>query len=88
MGIFARRNSMKVKEFMEKYKDYSIELVGRPLSQNAIPYTFLPRDKELDECEVVEYETKEKEFVQHCYNLESQTWRKENKKGYVRAYIK
>lgn len=79
---------MKVKEFLEKYKDYSIEMFGRPLDQKTIPYTFLPKDKKLEECEVIDFDVKEKKFVQHCYNLKNQTWRKENKKGYVRAYIK
>lgn len=78
---------MKVKEFLEKYKDYSIKLQGKPLDQKVIPYTFLPKDKPLNECEVVDYVIEEKEHEEHTFtNLKYKTT--EIKKGYIRVYVK
>lgn len=78
---------MKVKEFLKKYKDYSIKLQGKPLDQMIIPYTFLPKDKPLNKCEVVDYVIEEKEHEEHIFsNLKYKTT--EIKKGYIRVYVK
>lgn len=78
---------MKVKEFLKKYKDYSIELQGKPLDQMVIPYTFLPKNKPLNECEVVDYKIEEKEHKEHRFsNLKYKST--EIKKGYIRAYVR
>lgn len=80
---------MKVKEFLKKYKDYSIELQGRPLDQMVIPYTFLPKDKPLNECEVVDYMIEEKEHEEHRFSFSNLKHKStETKKGYIRAYVK
>ena len=79
---------MKVKDLYKKYNGYSFELFGRPLEQRTIPFTFLPKDKELKECEVVDYIVEEKEFEQHCFNMAGEYKRTEKMKGYVRAYIR
>lgn len=79
---------MKVKELWKKYKDYSFELYGRPLDQRTIPYTFLPTDKELGECEVVDCEVQEKEHEQYHFGMDGKYKTTEHLKGYVRAYVK
>lgn len=80
---------MKVKEFLKKYKDYSIELQGKPLDQRVIPYTFLPKDKPLNECEVVDYTIEEKEHEEHAFNFSNLKYKStEIKKGYIRAYVR
>lgn len=80
---------MKVKEFFKKYANYSIELYGRPLENLTIPFTHLPRDKKLEECDVIDYVVEEKEHKVHHYNLREQKWSKtETRKGYARAYVK
>ena len=80
---------MKVKEFLEKYKDYSIKLQGKPLDQMVIPYTFLPKDKPLNECEVIDYVIEEKEHEEHIFSFSNLKHKStETKKGYIRAYVK
>lgn len=80
---------MKVKEFLKKYKDYSIELQGKPLDQMVIPYTHLPKDKLLNKCEVVDYIIEEKEHEEHRFSFSNLKHKStETKKGYIRAYVK
>lgn len=80
---------MKVKEFLKKYKDYSIELQGKPLDQKVIPYTFLPKDKSLDECDVIDYTIEDKEHKEHVFSFNTLKCKStEIKKGYIRAYVK
>ena len=80
---------MKVKEFLKKYKEYSIELQGKPLDQMVIPYTHLPKDKPLNECEVVDYTIEEKEHEEHRFSFNDLKHKStEIKKGYIRAYVK
>lgn len=80
---------MKVKELLKKYKDYTIEMQGKPLKEMVIPYTFLPKDKKLEECEVVDMEVVENEHkVVGVSFKDLKTTKTEYKKGYVRAYIK
>lgn len=80
---------MKVKEFLKKYKDYSIELQGKPLDQKVIPYTFLPKDKPLDECDVIDYTIEDKEHKEHVFGFNTLKCKSTAiKKGYIRAYVK
>lgn len=77
---------MKVKELKNKYSDYTIELYGRPLKNEMIPYSYLPFGN-LDNYEVKDVEIIEKEHLLYTYNFNNV--RKINKvKGYVRAYIR
>ena len=80
---------MKYKDFQKKYQDYSIEVFGRPLDTPTIPFTFLPNDKPLDECEVIDYKIQEKEHVIFGYRFKDlKPIKPEHKKGYVRVYVK
>ena len=79
---------MKVKELYKKYKDYSIELFGKPLEKQTIPFSFLPYGrKELMNMEVVDIKIVEKPFDNYrfgFYNLEYKGT--EHYKGTVMAY--
>lgn len=76
---------MLVKDLYKKYdKDYTIMLFGRPLDENTIPFTLLPKGKNLNECEVVEYRVIDKKHETYILIKKE----KENIKGYVYAYIK
>lgn len=80
---------MTFKDLKKKYKDYSIELFGRPLDQKTIPYTFLPKDKPLEECEIVDMIVAEKEHIEYGVSFRTMKPIKPKKlKGYVRAYVK
>lgn len=80
---------MKVKEFIRQYKDYSIELYGKPLNELTIPFTHIPKNKKLEECEVIDYVVEENEHEIQRVRFNDLKWYKtEIKKGYVRAYIK
>ena len=79
---------MKVKELYKKYKDYSIELFGRPLEQPTIPFTFLPDDKkERDNMEIAQIEIIEKEFKAPRYSFYDFKYKgTDYYKGVVKAY--
>ena len=80
---------MKFKEFKKGYKDYSIEVYGKPLANPTIPFTFLPKDKPLDECEVVEYKVIKKEFFQYGVSFRTmKPIKPKTMKGHVRVYVK
>ena len=80
---------MKYKELKKEYRNYSIEVYGRPLATPTIPFTMLPKDKPLDECEVVDYKIIEKEFIQTGVSFKTMKPIKPKKmKGYVRVYVK
>ena len=79
----------KYNEFKKEYKDYDIEVYGRPLDKPTIPFTMLPKDKPLDECEVVDFKVIEK--IHTNYGVSFKTMKPikpENKRGYVRVYVK
>lgn len=45
---------MKVKELKKKYKDYDIIAFGKPFDTPTIPFTFMPKDKKYEDCEVAD----------------------------------
>ena len=80
---------MKVKELKRKYKGYDIVLFGRPLSQPTIPFTLLPKNKTIDEMEVVEVKVIEKEFTQYGVSFNNlKPIKPKVFKGIVNAYVK
>jgi hypothetical protein len=80
---------MKVKDLFKKYKDYSIEVYGKPLNQKTIPYTHLPRDKRLEDCDVIEMVVEDKEHTIIGVSFKTMKPLKPTKyKGYVRVYVK
>ena len=52
---------MKVKELKKKYKGYEIVMYGKPFEVPTIPFTFLPKDKKIDDSEIVDIRIKDKE---------------------------
>lgn len=80
---------MIYKDFRKKYKDYSIEAFGRPLDKPTIPFTLLPKDKPLDDCEVVDYKVIEKEHIVYGVSFKTMKPIKPKKmKGHVRVYVR
>ena len=81
---------MLLKEMYKRYTpDYSIVVFGKPLSQKTIPFTCLPRDKELMDCEVVEYEIKEKSYTECGWHFSTMKPTKSIKrKGNIYVYVR
>lgn len=79
---------MTFKEFSKKYKDYNIKVYGKPLNKPTTPFTFLPQDKELNDCEVVDYEIKNEELTTHGYDFKKAKWFNEKLKGSIKVYVK
>ena len=81
---------MTFKELKKKYKGYDVIAFGVPLKDkyHCTPFTRLPKDKPLEECEVVEYEVEENEHVQ--YGIHFATMKKFSTiiKGNVYCYVK
>ena len=77
------------KDFKKEYKDYSIEVFGKPLDTPTIPFTFLPKDKTLDECEIIDYKIIEKEFTQTGVSFKTMKPIKPKKmKGHILVYVR
>jgi len=51
----------KLKDIYKEYKNYDVIVFGKPLEEKTIPFTFLPKDKELMECDVIDYKVEKKE---------------------------
>lgn len=80
---------MKVKELYKKYIEYDIVLFGKPLNQSTIPFTHLPKDKELMDCEVVEFKVEETPFTSIGIKFNDlKTKVKYEYKGNIYAYIR
>lgn len=80
---------MKVKELRKQYKGYDIVLFGRPLSQPTIPFTLLPKGKEIDEMEVIETNIINKEFTQYGVSFKTmKPIKPQNMKGTINVYVK
>lgn len=79
---------MTVKELYKKYKEYHIELFGRPLNEETIPFSFLPIDKKkLDKMTVKELQVEKVNFTNTCYSLDGLKYQlTEEYKGIVKAY--
>lgn len=82
---------MLLKELYKKYdKEYNIVVFGVPLKEmkHCTPFTRLPRDKELMECEVVEYKVEEKPYVERGIHFATMKPTKPiNRKGHVYVYV-
>ena len=82
---------MKLKELYKHYKGYNIIVFGRPLEQETIPFTFLPRDKELMDCEVMDFRVEEKEKDIPHFKLTNEGikhYKTEHIQGNVYVYVK
>lgn len=79
---------MKVKELFKNYGGYTINLFGKPLSKPTIPYTHMPKDKDIDECVVVDYIVEERDVTEFVFDINGNYKGTERKKGIVKAYIK
>ena len=79
---------MTVRELYNTYKDYDIEVYGRPLDTPTIPFTFLPQDKDFYDCEVMDMKVEEKEHENMVFSLNGNFKRKEIKRGYIQVYVK
>ena len=80
---------MTFKEIKNKYKDYNIVVFGRPLKEQTIPFTFLPKDKKLDDCEIIEMKKIDKEFIQTGVSFKTmKPTKSELKKGHIYVYVK
>lgn len=79
---------MTVRELYNTYKDYDIEVFGRPLDTPTIPFTLLPKDKNMNDCEVVDMRIEECNHENMVFSLNGSFKRKEIKKGYIQVYVK
>lgn len=80
---------MTYKELKAKYKGYDVIAFGKPLDTPTIPFTHLPKDKPLDECEVVEFKADDKKFIQTGVSFKDlKPLKPIKKKGHVYAYVK
>lgn len=80
---------MTVKELYKKYKDYTIMLFGVPLAKKSVttPFTRLPKNKNLDDCIVVELEVCEEPVDVHSFDIELNYIGTEKTRGNVYAHI-
>lgn len=80
---------MKLKELYKKYGEYNIVVFGKPLKQKTIPFTFLPQDKPLMECEVIELQKKEKPYIEYGVSFTTMKSTKPiERKGHIYVYVK
>ena len=79
---------MKVRDLYKNYKGYSIMLFGEPLLIESIPFTHLPKNKDIDDCEVIDYKVTNKEHDTQSFDLNLKHKESNNIKGYIKAYIK
>ena len=80
---------MTFKELKKKYKGYDIIAFGKPLDKKTIPFTFLPKDKTLDECEVADFKVEEKEQMIYGVSFKTMKQIKPYKiKGNVYCYVR
>ena len=80
---------MKLKELYKKYSEYNIVVFGKPLKQKTIPFTFLPQDKPLMECEVIEFKKKEKPYIEYGVSFTTMKPTKPiERKGHIYVYVK
>ena len=81
---------MTYKELKKKYKGYEIIAFGVPLKDmhHCTPFTRLPKDKKLEDCEVVEYRVEEKERIQHGWHFPTMEHYTTKVKGDVYVYVR
>lgn len=77
---------MKVKELYEKYNGYSIMLFGKPLKEQTIPFSFLPKKPHF-KMEVVDYKVDNNEAESISMNMGGK-WRNNKCKGTVKAFVR
>lgn len=82
---------MKLKEFYKKYKGYNIIVFGVSLNQmqSCTPFTRLPKDKPLMECEAAEWQVEDKPYIEQGISFATMKPTKPiKKKGHVYVYVK
>ena len=79
---------MTFKKLKERFKFYEFEVQGKPLEEKVIPYTFLPKGKSLEQCEVVDYEVIDKETTVKVFGSNFKYKGNYVSKGIVRVYVK
>lgn len=78
---------MTIKELYKKYKGFNIELFGKPLEKQTIPFSFLPFDKkELNEMVVKDIKIKEQPFDAPRFDINLKRKCIDHYKGTVLAY--
>lgn len=78
---------MQVRELYKRYEGYTIMLFGKPLSMETIPFTHLPKNKNINDCEVIDYQVLEREHTTRSFDLGLRDKGNNNIKGYIKAYI-
>ena len=79
---------MKIKDLKKQYKNYDIIAFGKPLKEKTIPFTFMPRDKSFDDCEVMETKIETKDIKQPVFDLSGKYKRTDCYKGRIYVYVK
>lgn len=79
---------MTVKDLFSKYKDYTIMLFGKPLSEQSIPFSNLPKDKDMYKCDVIDYKVINDVHGDYSFSFNNKKGKYSRCKGYVYAYIK
>ena len=79
---------MKLRDIYRIYKGYQITLFGRPLDEPTIPFTFLPKNKDRMDCDVVDYKVIRKERDIPHFDLSGKYKFSEHTLGDVYVYIK
>lgn len=82
---------MKLKQLYKQYKEYNIIVFGVPLEQmyHCTPFTRLPKDKDLMECEVVEFKKEDKPYIEQGIHFATMKPTKPiKKKGHIYVYVK
>ncbi len=79
---------MKLKELYKKYRGYDIVVFGKGFDTPTIPFTMLPKDKPLMECEVADMRIEHKEYKQPVCNLDGSLKRVDNMKGKIEVVVR
>jgi hypothetical protein len=82
---------MKLKDVYELYGNtYSIEVYGKPLDEPTIPFTHIPRDKDiLMNCDVIDWKKEDKEFKEFGISFDNmKPTESKYLKGIIQVYVK
>ena len=81
---------MKIKELYIKYCDYDILVFGVPLDKcnRCTPFTRLPKDKKLEDCEVQDIKIEEEPKIAYDFDKNFRFRGISRTKGTVYAYVK
>ena len=79
---------MLFKDFKKRYKNYELEVQGKPLYELVIPYSYLPKNKDLNKCEVIDYEIIPRQSTIRVFDCNMKYKGKYRTKGIIRVYVK